>query len=222
MSWKQLLQLSNYLSSLESLSLAHWPQPTFTPIAAKTGATISAGQGSSPRAVFGGTSMYSRLDNDFRESAGILRTLSQRLRSLIWIDLTGCGEWWDALYWEAPEHSSESDGEFSGSNEVHNQAGEQHIASSNARTCPDWNGTWRSIVHVGLKIGYTPLGSDRIDQLDDHSDNGDRSGQQVRRQAIRDKEKRVWDELRERQATAVRRLREIRRQSGGKWLDIEL
>jgi hypothetical protein len=121
-SWSSLLSLATELGTLTSLSLAYWPRPTFTPNAATTRAVIHV-PGARP-VVYGGTDMYTALDNNWREAAGILRTLSRALYCLTWLDLTGCGTWWEALVWR-PGESEDLTGEKIG---------------------PEWNGGWRGLV----------------------------------------------------------------------------
>lgn len=133
-SWHDLLGLAGKLKTLTSLSLAHWPQPTYTPNASTGRYKINATNGgSSPAVLYGGTNFYSAFDNDWREAAGILRSLSRSLYCLKWLDLTGCGEWFPALIWR-PE---DEDTEFTSPG-------------------PDWNGSWRGLEHLILAVGWTP------------------------------------------------------------------
>lgn len=236
-SWKSLLRLCNHLSTIESLSLAHWPQPTYTPVAAKTRAQVIAGgtssnMSSSPRTTFGGTNMYSRLDNDFREAAGILHSLSQKLRSLVWLDLTGCAEWYDALYWQPPWSDEDQDFDATDSGIP---------ASSNShgvwRYAPDWNGAWRSVTHVVLKIGYTPIEPTYLEVHDvamqtalSHGTEGLGTSlnpedtailkANVQRKLAWTREERTFNELKGIQQETIKRLREIRK-SAGRWIDFE-
>jgi len=99
-SWQRLLQLSTHLPTLTHLSLAYWPTPSLTPNS-KT-AVMSAGLG---RAIqYGATNYYSHsLDDDYRESANLLRNLASKLYSLEYLDLTGCTDWIRALRWQDGE-----------------------------------------------------------------------------------------------------------------------
>jgi hypothetical protein len=127
-SWKDLIRLASEVSTITSLSLAYWPQPTYTPRAAATRVVIKT-TGGQPGAVYGGSNIYTALDDDWREAAGILGTLSRTLYCLKWLDLTGCGEWFGALKWQ----------------------------SDDANLGPEWNGSWRGVEYVGLAVGWTPV-----------------------------------------------------------------
>jgi hypothetical protein len=101
LSWKQLLVLASKLQTLTHLSLAYWPEPSFTPNA-KYSSVVSA-QGHTVQ--YGGTGPYSHsLDDDWFEAVGILKTLSRRLYSLEYLDLTGCVAWFSALRRTADGH----------------------------------------------------------------------------------------------------------------------
>jgi len=129
-SWASLMSLSTHLSQLQSLSLAHWPTPTYTPNAAKGRVRmVDTARPSLPNQPFGGTDLYSAFDNDWREAAGILRSLSRNLYCLSWLDLSGCGPWLTALTW-------------------HDENAEAGSA--------DWNGAWRNISKIILGVGWLP------------------------------------------------------------------
>jgi hypothetical protein len=128
-SWKDLVRLCEKVPTITSLSLAHWPQPTYTPRAASTRIVVKSGP-SRPGTVYGGSNLYTAFDNDWREAAGILRSLSRILYCLKWLDLTGCGPWLDALTWK-PEDDEENVG-------------------------PEWNGWWRGIDYMCLAVGWEP------------------------------------------------------------------
>ncbi|KAK5098460.1 hypothetical protein LTR70_002672 [Exophiala xenobiotica] len=129
-SWASLIALSTHLSQLKSLSLAHWPTPTYTPNAAKGRVRmVNTALPSLPNQPFGGTDLYSAFDNDWREAAGILRSLSRNLYCLSWLDLSGCGPWLTALTW-------------------HDEKAEAGSA--------EWNGAWRNVSNVILGVGWLP------------------------------------------------------------------
>ncbi|RMZ74921.1 hypothetical protein DV738_g5680, partial [Chaetothyriales sp. CBS 135597] len=129
-SWKDLIQLAGKVSTITSLSLAFWPLPTYTPRAASSRVVIPSAT-PRPQVLYGGTNMYSPFDDDWRESAGILRSLSRALYCLKWLDLTGCAGWFPALTWTAEE-------------------GGDYVF-------PDWNGWWRGVQHIRLAVGWEPI-----------------------------------------------------------------
>ena len=146
-SWSGLLGVASHLHTLESLSLAYWPLPTYTPAAAATFATISSNLlGTQRRIAYGGTNMYSAQENDWRESSGILRSLSRSLYCLKWLDLTGCVTWLPALIWEDRTLLSVPDNDF------------ESLSDNTEEQLPVsiWNGYWRGIVWLGLGVGWTP------------------------------------------------------------------
>jgi hypothetical protein len=96
--WRDLLALAPHLSRLSFLSLAYWPTPTLTPHAAKTYSILKNPISASiPGVSYGGSNMYTSMDGEWAEAAGLLRRLSRELYCLQWLDLTGCGEWFNAL-----------------------------------------------------------------------------------------------------------------------------
>lgn len=199
-SWASLLSLAQDLSTLTSLSLAYWPQPTFTPNAASTRAVVNS-PGSRP-VVYGGSDIYTGFDNDWREAAGILRTLSRSLYCLKWLDLTGCGDWFAALQWTPSSPSSPG-------------------SSSPERLGPEWNGGWRGIEKLVLEVGWNPAppnledGSLEPDALSWNVDN--------ERKVYRyNKDRERFAETRATAQSVARYLRSLRKESGGKWIDIEL
>lgn len=129
-SWGALISLTAHLPGLTSLSLAHWPTPTYTPNAAKGRVKIvDTARPSMPAQLYGGTEIYTAFDNNWREAAGILRSLSRNLYCLTWLDLSGCVPWLLALTWKDE-------------NDV--QCG------------ADWNGSWRNLSTLALAVGWLP------------------------------------------------------------------
>ncbi|KAK8079857.1 tafazzin [Apiospora hydei] len=105
-SWKQLLTLASKLPTLTHLNLSGWPAPSLTPnaMAAKVVSPVTG-----RAANYGATNHYSHiLDDDWSEAVLILRKLSKALYSLVYLDLTGCGDWFPALRKEAEGESSTS------------------------------------------------------------------------------------------------------------------
>ena len=98
---------------------------------------------SRPQTVYGGSNLYTSFDNDWREAAGILRSLSRTLYCLKWLDLTGCGSWLRALTWRPEDYDIESVG-------------------------PQWNGWWRGIEHISLAVGWDPIEPETEDGEEDH------------------------------------------------------
>ncbi len=97
-SWRQLLSLASRFTALTHLSLAYWPEPTLTPNAKLASVVSPDGR----TVQYGGTGPYSHsLDNDWSEAILLLRRLSKVLYRLEYLDLTGCAEWYPALYSEA-------------------------------------------------------------------------------------------------------------------------
>ncbi|KAJ0426925.1 hypothetical protein BJY00DRAFT_297858 [Aspergillus carlsbadensis] len=129
--WNSLIHLLSRLSTITHLSLAHWPVPTITPHALN--ASIRHPTHRSLTFSYGGTDSYSATENNWAESAGILRKLSRVTYCLKWLDLEGCGDWIPALNWEG--------------------VGPQGEAYS---TGPEWNGSWRDIEWIRLGPGWLP------------------------------------------------------------------
>ncbi|RMZ86471.1 hypothetical protein DV736_g6303, partial [Chaetothyriales sp. CBS 134916] len=128
-SWKDLIQFAGKVLTITSLSLAFWPLPTYTPRAASSRVVVPLAT-SRPQVIYGGTNMYSPFDDDWLESAGILRSLSRALYCLKWLDLTGCASWFPALTWTGEEVDY---------------------------VVLDWNGEWRGVQHICLAVGWEPI-----------------------------------------------------------------
>ena len=144
-SWSSLLSLSAHLLTLSSLSLAYWPIPTLTPHATASNAKIENPISRSlPRVQYSSTDHYAEFENEWSESASILRKLSRNLYCLRWLDLSGCGTWWGALCWEGGSRPDVYD--------VDHAEGER----LRVKDGPEWNGGWRGIEFVGLDIGWEP------------------------------------------------------------------
>jgi hypothetical protein len=201
-SWSSLLSLATELGTLTSLSLAYWPRPTFTPSAATT-REVTHVPGARP-VVDGCTDMYAALDNNWREAAGILRTLSRALYCLTWLDLTGCGTWWEALVWR-PGESEDITGENIG---------------------PEWSGGWRGmdklILHDGWELGPEP--EFEPEPAAATTGSGEPSWKVEHKRIKRD-----WNvarlKLKKGRLSALRvcrLLRTVRKESGGKWIDVDV
>lgn len=130
--WNSLIHLLSRLSTITHLSLAHWPVPTVNPNAIGTRSRHPANR--SLTLPYGGTDIYSAMENNWAESAGILRRLSKATYCLKWLDLEGCAGWISALNWDGV-----------GPN------GESYAAG------PEWNGSWRDVDFVRLGPGWLPL-----------------------------------------------------------------
>ncbi|KIW40921.1 uncharacterized protein PV06_06528 [Exophiala oligosperma] len=196
-SWSSMLSLAAELRTLTSLSLAYWPQPTLTPNAASTRAVLHVP--GSPSVVYGGSDMYTAYDDNWREAAGILRTLSRSLYCLEWLDLTGCGDWYAALKWR-PE-SSES--------------------SSPQRYGPEWNSGWRGLEKLILDVGWKPL----VPAVQDSQLIPDQPPWDIeheRRTYRYNKERQRHGEIRNMAQSVSKYLRAIRKECGGRWIDVEI
>ena len=192
-SWKDLIRLAGEIATITSLSLAYWPQPTYTPRAAAT-RTIIRPASNMPGTVYGGSNVYTAMDNDWREASGILRSLSRTLYCLKWLDLTGCGDWFDALVWQPEEGSAGS----------------------------EWNGSWRGIEHMCLSVGWKPvppvmeegsLGSSASEGWDVRVE---------RKRYYYQKELERHDQISRSAEALGQYLRRLRKESGGKWIDFDL
>ena len=195
-SWKDLIRLAERVPTITSLSLAHWPTPTYTPRAATTRAIIQPQgqptlQYGGTNTVYGGTNMYSSLDSDWRESAGILRALSRAMYCLEWLDLTGCNEWVKALTWG--------------------------FVFTTAPVGPAWNGSWRSINHICLGVGWEPVGPERDDAKD--SDDAKARRQEWAYQQDMKRHAELSSSARE-VAAELRSFRQYA-PAGGKWIEFE-
>ncbi|KAJ5679273.1 hypothetical protein N7462_007517 [Penicillium macrosclerotiorum] len=141
-SWNSLLHLLSRLSIITHLSLAHWPAPTRTPNNPKLRIRPPGHRG--PALVHGGTDMYSGIENNWAEAAGILRQLSRYTYCLKWLDFEGCTEWLPALVWTG----TDPDGR----------------PSRPGSSGPEWNGSWRDVEWIGMGPGFElPPEIDSID-----------------------------------------------------------
>jgi hypothetical protein len=129
--WNSLIHLLSRLSTITHLSLAHWPVPSVTPHALN--ASIRHPTHRSLTFSYGGMDSYSAMENNWAESAGILRKLSRVTYCLKWLDLEGCGDWIPALNWEGVGPRGEA-----------------------YTTGPEWNASWRDIESIRLGPGWLP------------------------------------------------------------------
>lgn len=196
-SWSSLLSLAAQLRTLTSLSLAYWPQPTFTPNAAST-RTVIHSPGARP-VVYGGSDMYTAYDNDWREAAGILRTLSKSLYCLKWLDVTGCGDWFAALQW-IPTSSN---------------------ALSSDKYGPEWNGGWRGLERVVLEVGWRPV-PPSLDEFVAGSDQQSWNVEKERQIYRYNKEQQRFAEIRSTAQSVAQYLRLVRKERGGKWIEVDI
>jgi hypothetical protein len=212
--WKSLLRLADHLPALRSLSLANWPYPTYTPHAARTRATISAGtSGSFPPVVYGGTNMYSTLDEDWREAAGILRSLSRKLPSLTWLDLSGCGVWWEALVWHQLENVRPP--------VIEDDIYVLNESSSSQQYVPEWNGAWRGLTTIVLRIGWTPVKNHEVVDHTQH-DMSFENFVELGKKVAYSEDQREHERLRLLQRKIESTIRAVRRQAHGAWIDFGL
>lgn len=116
-SWSSLLDLLSHISALTHLSLADWPVPTLA-----------------PKSITARTRHPTHPELSVVSASGVLRKLSRATYCLKWLDLEGCGEWFDVLCWDGIGEDGE----------VYNSPG------------PEWTGSWRDVEWVGLGPGWLP------------------------------------------------------------------
>jgi hypothetical protein len=146
-SWNSLLHLLSRLSTITHLSLAHWPAPTRTPHTAP--ARMRPPNHHGPTFIHGGTDVYSGMENNWAEAAGILRQLSRYTYCLKWLDLEGCSEWIPALTWTGT-----------------NPDGQPCRPGTSG---PEWNGSWRNVEWIGLGPGFEyPADKDLLRPINRH------------------------------------------------------
>ncbi|KAF7910392.1 uncharacterized protein EAE98_012079 [Botrytis deweyae] len=95
-SWSRLLALTPHLKTITHLSLAYWPPPTFTP----NSSTNLWGSPTSRRSQFRyvASSLHTQtMDEEFSESALVLKKLASGVYGLEYLDLEGCIDWTLAL-----------------------------------------------------------------------------------------------------------------------------
>ncbi|OKL63573.1 hypothetical protein UA08_01266 [Talaromyces atroroseus] len=131
--WGSLVNLLSHISTITHLSLAHWPIPTLTPNSIN--ARVEHPSIKSLTFAAGGTDTYSADENNWVEVVNILRKLSRATYCLKWLDLEGCGQWFDALSWDG--RTLQDDEPF------------RTLEAS-------WNGPWRDIEWIGLGPGWIP------------------------------------------------------------------
>ncbi|OAG44735.1 hypothetical protein AYO21_01225 [Fonsecaea monophora] len=203
-SWSSLLALTAELGTLTSLSLAHWPQPTLTPNAAFTRALINRPDFAS--AVYDGSDIHTSLDDDWREAAGMLRTLSRSLYCLKWLDLTGCGDWFAALEWKSPLAVS-----FFSLPSL-SPPGEETAG-------PEWNSGWRGLETLILEVGWRPV---RPSAIGHGTPAKDEDIEAERRLYRYKKERERFDRIRSTAQSVARHLRSVRKAAGGKWIEVKV
>ncbi|KAJ5388054.1 hypothetical protein N7509_010595 [Penicillium cosmopolitanum] len=130
--WNTLLHLMSHLPTITHLSLAYWPVPTRTPNA--TNATLVHPTNRSLRFSYSGTDMYASMENNWAESAAILRQLSRSIYCLKWLDLEGCSDWLAAITWTGTDPD-----------------GQPYRPGSNG---PEWTGSWRDVEWINLGPGF--------------------------------------------------------------------
>lgn len=225
-SWGSLLNLLSHISTLTHLSLAHWPVPTLTPnlinerIAHPTMRSVSFAAG--------GTDTYSADENNWVEAVNILRRLSRVTYCLKWLDLEGCGEWFEALSWDGRT--------------LHDDEPFQTLSSA-------WNGSWRDIEWIGIGPGWIPLQNVDVDDLASssiplaasrHSPASQRQSRQARNAdddltsvlteqdlqdaaVARERQRRVnewkaYDETLRKARRVEKHIHRVRREGSGKWI----
>lgn len=214
-SWNSLLQLLEHLSVITHLSLAYWPVPTRT-FNANTGQSRHSRR--LPSCLLhtqGGTDIYSALENNWAESAGILRQLSRYTYCLKWLDLEGC-DWLPALVWTGTDPD-----------------GQQYRLGDCG---PEWNGSWRDIEWIALGPGWECPDDPELDVREVPAGSQGRSLASSVHAPIENSDVVPWDVEQERTLYRYRKARqewcravigahhvhkmiqEIRRRRRGKWM----
>lgn len=174
-SWNSLLQLLEHLSVITHLSLAYWPVPTRT-------FNSSTGQSRLPqRMPFGprlihGTDIYSAQENNWAESAGILRQLSRFTYCLKWLDLEGC-DWLPALIYQEDskvKHVEVSEVDTPTTN-LRDLRGTDPDGLEYRHCGPEWNGSWRDIESIALGPGWDCPPAPVLDQIEPSPGSPERS-----------------------------------------------
>lgn len=200
--WGSLLTLLSNLATLTHLSLAHWPTPTLKPNSLR--ARVRHPTVRSMSFPYGGTDIYSTYENNWSEAGTILAKLSRATYCLKWLDLAGCSGWVPALCWDGVDIY-----------------GGVHAASG-----PEWNGSWRGVEWLGVEPGWIPEtvaddGSSRDEEeKDDESPDVEREGRMEEHR--REKQKQAYAKCIETAKDVRARTRTIRREGGGKWLDVSV
>jgi hypothetical protein len=159
-SWSQLLTLSEHLHTVTHLSLAYWPTPSVTPNSKRSFVESRHGNIS-----FGGSHLYSALDEDWYEAANILRRLSKNTYSLEWLDLEGCYEWLPALTWTGSEGSFPDRWVDRTFRATTTSGSSRTYSDPTTVQGPDWNGSWSQIVYVNVSQGSLPRDADCLRRL---------------------------------------------------------
>ena len=193
--WNSLLSLLPNIATITHLSLAFWPIPTLKPNSLK--ARVTHPQVKNMSFAYGGTDVYSSYENNWTEAATVLARLSRVTYCLKWLDLEGCSEWIPALCWDGVDI-------YGG---VHTTSG------------PEWNGSWRGIEWLILGPGWMPdpdtTESGEISQQS--SDGADRMEEHRKT-----KQKQAYEKCLETAKNVQSLIRTIRREGGGKWLEVSL
>ncbi|KKZ62861.1 hypothetical protein EMCG_02795 [[Emmonsia] crescens] len=210
--WSSLLHLLTHLSTITHLSLAYWPTPTITPNSLT--ASMKHPKLNSLSFPYGGTDTYSAFENNWIEAVGVLRRLSKTTYCLKWLDLEGCSDWLPALSWNGID-----------------LAGNFHATAG-----PEWNGAWRGLEWLSLGPGWFPDISDVEDSYliyerdkillrEIETGRADPpppriGGSEDKRARIRERDE--YRKLIERAVEVKKQVQAIRREGGGRWLDVSL
>ena len=192
-SWSSLLNLLPHIATITHLSLAYWPIPTLKPNSLKARVTHPQVRGLS--FAYGGTDVYSSYEHNWSEATTILARLSRATYCVKWLDFEGCSEWIPALCWDGADI-------YGG---VHSASG------------PEWNGSWRGITWLGLGPGWVP-DPDPVD-VDDGTSSQSTDRMEENRRA---KQKQAHEKCLETAKDVQGRIRRIRREGGGKWIEVSL
>lgn len=207
-SWRHLLAFAGNLSALTHLSLAFWPEPTLTPNAKLATVAATAPQYGGGGGGGGGTGPYSHAldddddDDDWAEAVLLLRRLARCLYRLEYLDLTGCGEWFPALWATAVTIAADEDG---GTEEEDDKT----TTTTTAGTGVDWVGAWGKITTLVLYPGYR-LGGDG---------KGEGEGEGEGKRASAAETRRYWEVVE--RARRVERHVRAQRRGKGRFITVE-
>ena len=166
-SWNSLLSPSVLprLAQLTHLDLSFWPVPTLTPNSLF--ARVDSPMGSIS---YGGTNLYSAMDGDWREACSVLKRLGKGCRSLVWLGLEGCSDWWEALAYDG-HHGDRGTRSRHWREDVPMPVADRNDEREEVKIrAIDWNGAWHGLSAINVGHAWAPhqygsMEQDSISQL---------------------------------------------------------